>query len=52
MPTRKRNLFSQKTVRTGCTAQSAYCSMCVGFFPGAKRPGRQLDHSLPSSAEV
>ena len=24
----------------------------VGFFPGVKRPGREADHSHPSSAEV
>jgi hypothetical protein len=23
-----------------------------GSFPGVKRPGREADHSLPSSAEV
>jgi hypothetical protein len=23
-----------------------------GFFPGVKRPGREADHSPPSSAEV
>jgi len=24
----------------------------LGYFPGAKRPGREADHSSPSNAEV
>jgi hypothetical protein len=30
----------------------ASCTMGTGSFPGVKRPGRGVDHPLPSSAEV
>jgi hypothetical protein len=41
-------------VQTGSGAHPASCTMGTGGpFPGAKaRPGRDADHSLPSSAEV
>jgi hypothetical protein len=41
-------------VQTGSEAHSASCPMGTGGpFPGGKeRPGRDADHSLPSSAEV
>jgi hypothetical protein len=41
-------------VQTGSAAHLAYCTMGTGDpFPGAKaRPGRDADHSPPSSAEV
>jgi hypothetical protein len=41
-------------VQTGSEAHPASCAMGTGrSFPGAKaRPGRDADHSLPSSAEV
>jgi hypothetical protein len=41
-------------VQTGSGAHSASCTMgTVGPFPGDKaRPGRDADHSPPSSAEV
>jgi hypothetical protein len=38
---------------TGSGAHPASYSMGTrGFFPRIKRPGREADHSLPSSAEV
>ena len=33
-------------------AHPAPCTMGTGFFPGAKRPGRGVDHPPLSSAEV
>jgi hypothetical protein len=41
-------------VQTGSGAHPASCTMGTGDpFPGAKRgPGRDSDHSPPSSAEV
>jgi hypothetical protein len=41
-------------VQTGSVAHPASCTMGTeGPFPGAKaRPGRDADHSPPSSAEV
>jgi hypothetical protein len=33
-------------------AHPASYAMCTGSFPGVKRPGRGVDHSPPSSAEV
>jgi hypothetical protein len=41
-------------VQTGSGAQPASCTMGTGGpFPGGKaRPGRDADHSPPSSAEV
>jgi hypothetical protein len=41
-------------VQTGSGAHSASCAMGTGGpFPGGKaRPGREADHSPPSSAEV
>jgi hypothetical protein len=40
--------------QTGSEARAACCAMGTGGpFPGAKaRPGRDADHSPPSSAEV
>jgi hypothetical protein len=40
-------------VQTGSGAHPASCKMgIVGPFPGAKaRPGRDADHSTPSTAE-
>jgi hypothetical protein len=42
------------SVETGSGAHPAFCTMgTVGPFPGSKaRPGRDTDHSPPSSAEV
>jgi len=39
-------------VQTGPGAHPASYSMGTGSFPGVKRPGRGVDHVLPSSAEV
>jgi hypothetical protein len=39
-------------VQTGPGAYPASCTMGTGSFPGVKRPGRDVDHPLPSSAEV
>jgi hypothetical protein len=41
-------------VQTGSGAHPASCTMCTGGpFPGGKaQPGRDADHSPPSSAEV
>ena len=33
-------------------AHPAFYTMGTGSFPGVKRPGRGVDHPLPSSAEV
>jgi hypothetical protein len=33
-------------------AHPTSCTMATGFFPGVKRPGRDVDHPPPSSAEV
>jgi hypothetical protein len=45
---------SNLCVQTGSGAHPASCTMGTGGpFPGTKaRPGRDADHSLPSSAEV
>jgi hypothetical protein len=45
---------SSLCVQTGSEAHPASCTMGTGGpFPGAKaRPGRDADHSPPSSAEV
>ena len=39
-------------VQTGSEAHPAFSTMSTGSFPGVKRPGRGVDHPLPSSAEV
>jgi hypothetical protein len=46
--------LSSLYVQTGSGAHSAPCTMGTGGpFPGGKaRPGRDADHSPPSSAEV
>jgi hypothetical protein len=46
-----KDFFSDIRVQTGSGAHPASCTM--GTFPGGKaRPGRDADHSPPSSAEV
>jgi hypothetical protein len=41
------------TVQTGPGAHLASCTTVTGSFPGGKeRPGRDADHSPPSSAVV
>jgi hypothetical protein len=51
---RQEAFFSSLCVQTGSGAHPASCTMGTGGpFPGAKeRPGRDTDHSPPSSAEV
>jgi hypothetical protein len=39
-------------VQTGSGAHTASYTMGSGSLPGVKRPGRGVDHPLPSSAEV
>jgi hypothetical protein len=41
------------SIQTDSGAHSASCPVGNGgSFPGVKRPGREADHSPPSSAEV
>jgi hypothetical protein len=51
---RQNNFSSSLCVQTGSGAHPASCTMGTRDpFPGAKaRPGRDADHSTPSSAEV
>jgi hypothetical protein len=51
---RRKDFSSSFCVQTGSGAQPASCTMSTGgSFPGTKaRPGRDADHSSPSSAEV
>jgi hypothetical protein len=51
---RRKDFSSILCVQTGSEAHPASCPMGTGGpFPGAKaRPGRDADHSPPSSAEV
>jgi hypothetical protein len=53
-PARAKNFSSSLCVQTGSEAHPASCTMGTrGPFPGGKaQPGRDADHSLPSSAEV
>jgi hypothetical protein len=53
-PTVAENFSSNLCVQTGSGAHPASYRMSTeGPFPGGKaRPGRDADHSLPSSAEV
>jgi hypothetical protein len=39
-------------VQTGPGAHPASYTMGTGSFPGVKRPGRGVDNTTPSSAEV
>ena len=39
-------------VWTGYEAHPASYAIGTGYFPGVNRPGRGVDHPLPSSAEV
>jgi len=39
-------------VQTGSEGHPASCTMDTGSFPGVKRPGLDVDHPPPSSAEV
>jgi hypothetical protein len=53
-PTEAEDFSSIPCVQTGSGAHVASCTMGTGdSFPGGKaRPGRDADHSPPSSAEV
>jgi hypothetical protein len=53
-PAGAKDFSSSFCVQTGSGADPASCTMgTVGPFPGGKaRPGRDADHSPPSSAEV
>jgi hypothetical protein len=47
------NLSLLHRVQTGCGAHPASYPLCTGaLFPGTKRPGRETDHSPPSSAQI
>jgi hypothetical protein len=53
-PTEAEDVSSNLCVQTGSGAHPASCTVGTGgSFPGGKaRPGRDADHSSPSSAEV
>jgi hypothetical protein len=53
-PARAKDFSSSLCVQTGSEAHPASCTMGTGrSFPrGKARPGRDADHSPPSSAEV
>jgi hypothetical protein len=53
-PTEAEDFSSNLCVQTGSGAHPASCTIGTGgSFPGGKgRPGRDADHSPPSSAEV
>jgi hypothetical protein len=53
-PTEAEDFSSSLCVQTGSGIQPASCTMGTGgSFPGGKAwPGRDADHSPPSSAEV
>jgi hypothetical protein len=53
-PAGAKDFFSILCVQTGSEAHPASCTMGTGVpFPGGKAgPGRDADHSPPSSAEV
>jgi hypothetical protein len=53
-PTGAKDFSCSLCVQTGSGVHPASCTMCTGVpSPGVKaRPGRDADHSPPSSAEV
>jgi hypothetical protein len=53
-PSDAKYFSSNLCVQTGSGVHPASCTMCTGGpFPGVKaRPGRDADHSPPSSADV
>jgi hypothetical protein len=53
-PAGAKDFFSSLCAQTGSEAHPTSCTMGTGGpFPGGKaRPGRDADHSPPSSAEV
>ena len=48
-PVEKRQVGNIKSV---FLCSSASCTMGTGYLPGVKRPGRGVDHTPPSRAEV
>jgi hypothetical protein len=54
IPGRGKRIFPLNCIHTGSGTHPASCPMSTGGpFPGGKaRPGRDADHSLPSSSEV
>jgi hypothetical protein len=53
-PAEAKDFSCSLCVQTGSGAHPVSCTMCTGGpFPGGKaRPGRDADHSPPSSAKV
>jgi hypothetical protein len=53
-PAGEKDFSSSLCVQTGSGAHAASCTMSTGgpFPRGKARPGRDADHSPPSSAEV
>jgi hypothetical protein len=53
-PAGAKDFFSSLCVQTGSEAHPASCTMGTGgpFLQGKALPGRDADHSPPSSAEV
>jgi hypothetical protein len=53
-PAGEKDFSSSLCVQTGSGAHPDYCPMGTGdpFPEGKARPGRESDHSTPSSAEV
>jgi hypothetical protein len=53
-PTEAEDFSSSLCIQTGSGAHPASCTVGTGgLFPGGKAwPGRDVDHSPPSSAEV
>jgi hypothetical protein len=53
-PTEAEDFFSRLCVHAGSGAHPVSCKISTGGpFPGGKaRPGRDADHSPPSSAEI
>jgi hypothetical protein len=53
IPAGAKDFSSNLRVQTGSEAHPASCRMGTGGpFPGAKRAGRDADHSSPCSAQV
>jgi hypothetical protein len=44
--------FVSAVIETGTEDLSVVCSGYHGSFAGVKRPGREVGHSLPSTAEL
>jgi hypothetical protein len=46
------NFFSSSRVQDGFATHKTCYPKIGSLFPGVNRPGREADHSLPSSAEI